>query len=164
MYEIPFSKMIQPRLGATWAYNGKDTVYASYATLQPGGQLAAARRVVGSQSSATTINAYFDAERRARSRTDPLGLVVRQAVRAGPDAARRSTSTWSARRKQFNAALVGRGSTAATASGKHFWEDTNNNARASPSTRRAGIPRELYIPNLTEQLRPDRHRRPSSAT
>ena len=35
MYEIPFSKMIQPRLGATWAYNGKDTVYASYATYNP---------------------------------------------------------------------------------------------------------------------------------
>ena len=49
MYEIPWSKMMQPRLGATWAYNGKDTVYASYATLQPGGQLAAARGVVGPQ-------------------------------------------------------------------------------------------------------------------
>ena len=35
MYEIPFSKMIQPRVGATWAYNGKDTVYASYARYNP---------------------------------------------------------------------------------------------------------------------------------
>ena len=26
MFELPFKKMIQPRLGATWAYNGKDTV------------------------------------------------------------------------------------------------------------------------------------------
>ena len=57
---IPFSKMLQPRLGATWAYNGKDTVYASYATLQPGGQLAAARRVVGSQPR-DDHHAHFDA-------------------------------------------------------------------------------------------------------
>ena len=35
MYEIPFSKMIQPRLGVTWAYDGKDTVYASYARYNP---------------------------------------------------------------------------------------------------------------------------------
>ena len=28
MYEIPFSKMIQPRLGVTWAYDAKGTVYA----------------------------------------------------------------------------------------------------------------------------------------
>ena len=27
--------MIQPRLGATWAYNGKDTVFASYARYNP---------------------------------------------------------------------------------------------------------------------------------
>jgi hypothetical protein len=35
MYEILFSKMIQPRLGVTWTYNGKDTVYASYARYNP---------------------------------------------------------------------------------------------------------------------------------
>ena len=49
MYEIPFSKMIQPRLGATWAYNGNDTVYGELRPVQPGGELAAARGVVGSQ-------------------------------------------------------------------------------------------------------------------
>ena len=27
--------MIQPRLGATWAYNGVDTVYASYGRYSP---------------------------------------------------------------------------------------------------------------------------------
>ncbi len=35
MYEIPFSKMLQPRVSTTWAYNGKDTVYASYAKYNP---------------------------------------------------------------------------------------------------------------------------------
>ncbi len=49
MYEIPFSKMIQPRLGATWAYNGTRHGLRQLRPVQPGGQLAAARRVVGSQ-------------------------------------------------------------------------------------------------------------------
>ncbi|MCX6551443.1 MAG: carboxypeptidase regulatory-like domain-containing protein, partial [Acidobacteria bacterium] len=35
MYTIPFSRMFQPRLGATWAYNGQDTIYASYARYNP---------------------------------------------------------------------------------------------------------------------------------
>ena len=65
MYEIPFSKMLQPRLGATWAYNGKDTVYASYARYNPAASSlprAASwdRNLVG-----TFVDAHFDAERRA---------------------------------------------------------------------------------------------------
>ena len=35
MYDLPFSKMIQPRLAATWAYNGSDTIYGSYARYNP---------------------------------------------------------------------------------------------------------------------------------
>ena len=35
MYKIPFSKQLQPRLGATWAYNGRDNIYASYARYNP---------------------------------------------------------------------------------------------------------------------------------
>ena len=35
MYEIPFSKMMQPRLGATWAYDGRNTVFVSYAKYNP---------------------------------------------------------------------------------------------------------------------------------
>src|SRR5207247_520144 len=35
MYDIPWRKLIQPRLGVTWAYNGEDTVYASLARYNP---------------------------------------------------------------------------------------------------------------------------------
>jgi hypothetical protein len=35
--------------------------------------------------------------------------------------------------------------------GSHFWEDTNNNARVAFNPP-AGIPRELYIPDLTARL------------
>ena len=46
MYDIPFSKMIQPRLSATWAYNGSDTVYAQLrdATTRPPARCRAPRR------------------------------------------------------------------------------------------------------------------------
>ena len=67
MYEIPFSKMMQPRVGATWAYNGKDTVYASYARYNPAAS-SLPRAASWDRNLATTINAYFDAERRALRR------------------------------------------------------------------------------------------------
>ena len=61
MYEIPFSKMLQPRLGATWAYNGNDTIFGSYAAYNPAASSlprAASwdRNLIG-----TFIDAHFDA-------------------------------------------------------------------------------------------------------
>ncbi len=61
MYEIPFSKMIQPRIGATWAYNGNDTIYGSYARYNPAASSlprAASwdRNLIG-----TFIDTHFDA-------------------------------------------------------------------------------------------------------
>ena len=35
MYTIPYSKMVQPRIGATWAYDGRNTLYGSYAVYTP---------------------------------------------------------------------------------------------------------------------------------
>ena len=149
MYEIPFRKMIQPRVGATWAYNGRDTIYASYARYSPGRQFAAARGLVGAQPRG--------ASRRVTStRTASLfgsrsiGSLVGQAVRGGHDAPhhRRVPGRHG---KQINpnwsAALYGRYREA-----NHFWEDTNNDARVAFNPP-AGIPRELYIPDLAAQPR-----------
>ena len=47
--------------------------------------------------------------------------------------------------------LVGPRCTARYREGSHFWEDTNNNARVAFNPP-AGIPRELYIPDLAAQL------------
>ena len=60
MHNIPFKDMIQPRLGATWAYNEKDTIFGSFAKYnQAASSLPRAaswdRQLQGS------INAYFDA-------------------------------------------------------------------------------------------------------
>ena len=51
--------MIQPRLGATWAYNPKGPVYASYAKYNPAAS-SLPRAASWDRNVATTINAYFD--------------------------------------------------------------------------------------------------------
>jgi hypothetical protein len=151
MYEIPFSKMLQPRLGATWAYNGTDTIYASYATYNPAAS-SLPRAASWDRNLAVTIRAYFD-ENGVLFGTDPLASSSGKLF--VPDMTPRTIyETLIGTSKQFNnqwsARLYGR-----YRSGKHFWEDTNNTARL-PSAQGGfdpppGIPRELYIPNLTAQ-------------
>ena len=129
----------------------RDTVFASYAQVQPGRQLAAPRRIVGSQPDRRPHQRATSMPTACSSRIDAGRLVVRQAVRGGPDAAHGQRDPG-----RHGAAVrtpAGRpGSTAATASGNHFWEDTNNNARVAFEPP-PGIPRELYIPDL--DARPD---------
>ena len=60
MYEIPFKKMLQPRVSATWAYDGNNTVYASYATYNPAAS-SLPRAASWDRNLEATINAYFDA-------------------------------------------------------------------------------------------------------
>ncbi len=151
MYEIPWSKMVQPRLGATWAYNGKDTVYASYATYNPAAS-SLPRAASWDRNVFVTLNAYFD-QNGVLIGTDPLGsssgklfvpdMTPRTIYETLLGTSKEINQHWSAR-------IYGR-----YRSGKHFWEDTNNTARLS-STQGGfdpppGIPRELYIPNLIEQ-------------
>jgi hypothetical protein len=153
MYEIPWKKMVQPRLGATWSYNGKDTIYASYATYNPAAS-SLPRAASWDRNLFATLNAYFD-QNGVLIGTDPV------AASSGklfvPDLTPRTIyETLVGTSKQFNnhwtARVYGR-----YRSGKHFWEDTNNTARLSSAdggfNPPAGIPRELYIPNLTEQRR-----------
>ena len=147
MYEIPWSKMLQPRLGATWAYNGKDTVYASYATYNPAAS-SLPRAASWDRNVFVTLNAYFD-QNGVLIGTDPLGSSSGKLF--VPDLTPRTIyETLLGTSKQFNqhwsARLYGR-----YRSGKHFWEDTNNDAAARCFNPPADIPRELYIPNLTAQ-------------
>jgi len=148
MYEIPFSKMIQPRLGVTWAYNGNDTVYASYARYNPA---ASSLPRAASWDRALTglfVDAQFDADGVLFAAV-PVGsssgkLFVPDMTPRTVDefllgTARNLAPRWTAR-------LYGR-----YREGSHFWEDTNNTARVAFNPP-AGIPRELYIPDLTAQL------------
>lgn len=144
MYDIPFKKMIQPRAGATWSYNGRDTVYASYARYNPAAS-SLPRAASWDRNIATTIRAYFDASG-VLFATDPLAsssgklfvpdMTPRQIDEFLVGTARQLTDRWSSR-------LYYR-----YREGSHYWEDTNNDARVRFNPP-PGIPRELYIPDLT---------------
>ena len=151
MYEIPFSKMIQPRVGATWAYNGNDTVFVSYARYNPAAS-SLPRAASWDRNLATTIQAQFDANGVLFATTPVAGssgklfvpdLTPRTVNELLLGTARQLNSRWTAR-------LYGR-----YRGGSHFWEDTNNDARITfrEAATPASVPAALYIPNLDEQRR-----------
>jgi hypothetical protein len=146
MYDIPFSKMLQPRVGATWAYNGSDTVYVSYARYNPAGSSLPRAASWDRNLTGTFIDAHFDANGvlfAAPPRGSSSGkLFVEDMTPRTIDevlfgTARQIDNSWSVR-------IYGR-----YREGSHFWEDTNNNARIAFDPP-PDIPRELYIPDLTE--------------
>ncbi len=68
--------------GATWSYNGKDTVYASYATYNPAAS-SLPRAAAWDRNVLVTINAYFDQN----------GVLVRRPTRWRPPLASCSSPT-----------------------------------------------------------------------
>jgi hypothetical protein len=148
MYQIPFDKMIQPRLGATWAYNGKDTVYAGYAKYKPAASSLPRAASWDRNLTGTFIDTHFDASGVAFAAV-PVGsssgkLFVEDMTSRTVDefllgTARQLGARWTAR-------LYGR-----YREGSNFWEDTNNTARVAFAPP-PGIPQEPYIPDLTAQL------------
>jgi hypothetical protein len=150
MYKIPFSKMIQPRLSATWAYNDTGTIYASYAQYNPAASSlprAASwdRNLIG-----TFIDAYFD-QNGVLFAANPRGsssgkLFVEDLTPRTIDEYMIGTS------KQFTNRWSGR-LYYRYREGKHFWEDTNNNARSAAF----GAPPDIaakgdYIKDLSQRL------------
>ena len=149
MHEFTWSQMIQPRLGATWAYNGRDTVFASLARYNPPAN-SDARAASWDRGLVQTVNAYFDANGKLIG-VDPVGSSSGKWWQDGakpPEikelllgTARQLTNTWSAK-------LYGR-----ARKGDHYLEDTNNNARVAFQPP-PGIPQELYVPNLGNAATP----------
>jgi hypothetical protein len=148
MYTIPFSKMLQPRVGLTWAYNGSDTVYASYARYNPAASSLPRAAAWDRSFSTRTINAYFD-------QTGKLFQVSQVASSSGKmfvkdmtprrtdelllGSSKQITPAWSAK-------VYGR-----YRYSSHFWEDTNNTARVDYAAP-ADIPHTPYISDLSAQL------------
>jgi hypothetical protein len=147
MLNIGFGKMIQPRLGATWAYNGKDTIYASYAKYNPAAS-SLPRAASWDRNVATTINGNFDQN----------GVLINVAPVAGSSGKLFVDDLTPRAVDEF---VIGTGREFGTGlsmrayyryrEGSHFWEDTNNNARQlfNPPD---GIPRDLFIPDLAQKL------------
>ncbi len=144
MYEVGWDKQIQPRLGATWAYNGSDTVYASYARYNPAASSLPRAASWDRNTLGLVTEAYFDAEgnligsRQLASSSGKLfvdDLDPRSTDEYMIGTSQQISSQWAAR-----AYARHRYST-------HFWEDVPNDARVRFEPP-PGIPRELYIPDL----------------
>ncbi len=147
MHEIDFMEQFQPRLGVTYAYNGQDNVYASYARYNPSAS-SLPRAASWARQLAANINAYFDANG-VLIGVDPIagsagklfqeGIKPRKVEEALIGTSQQLTSGLSAR-------LYGR-----YRHTTRFWEDTNNNNRFLANAP-VGVPRAFYIENLPEKL------------
>ena len=153
-YSIPFKKMLQPRLSATYAYDSKGTVYGSYAVYNPAAN-SDARAASWDRNLERTINAYYDASGTLFA-IDPVSsssgkLYVPNMT---PPTHREFLVGTS---RDFNEHFSGRLYFRYNR-GTHYWEDTNNTARVAfqpPATlpgTNVSIPQTPYIPNLPAYL------------
>jgi len=153
MYEIPWKKMVQPRISGTYSYDGKNTVYASWAKYNPAAS-SLPRAASWDRNLATTINGYFDATGKLFGSDTVASSSGKLFV---PNLTPRTTQEY----------LVGTARQFGDLSLRvywrykhttHFWEDTNNNARIAyrettgPTATPASVPNALYIDNLTAQV------------
>ena len=148
MYDIPFSKMVQPRLSGTWAYNGHDTFYGGFARYNPAASSlprAASwdRNLIGA-----FVDAHFDANGVLFAAEPVLSssgkLFVEDLSPRTVDEILMGTS------RQFGRFTSGRVYYRYRRA-SHFWEDTNNTARTAFNPPQ-GIPRQPYIADLSARL------------
>ena len=154
-YENPFSKMIQPRLSTTWAYNGKDTVFVSYARYNPAAS-SLPRAASWDRNLEVTQNADFDANGNLFGLENVASSTGKLFV---PNMTPQRFDEWViGTAKQFTTAWSGR-AYFQYRKGTHYWEDTPNLSRTLynegyttvPGTN-APIPQQPYIPNLAADL------------
>ena len=145
MHEIDFEDTLQPRLGAVWAYNGTNTMYANFARYVPAAS-SLPRAASWARNKAALINAYFDADGNFIGST-PEGGSSGKAFQEGLNP--RTTDEYMfGTTKDLGNGWSGRAHARYRYS-YNFWEDTNNNARIAYNPPEE-IPRELYVPNLAQ--------------
>lgn len=144
MHEVEFTEQIQPRVGATWAYNGTDTLFASYAKYNPAANSLPRAASWDRNTLGLVQRAYFDA---AGKLIGSEQVAASSGKLFAEDLKPRYTDEFMiGTAQQFTPRLSAR------AYGRYrystnFWEDTNNGARVNFKPPE-GIPRELYIPDL----------------
>ncbi|HVR42743.1 MAG TPA: carboxypeptidase-like regulatory domain-containing protein [Thermoanaerobaculia bacterium] len=148
MYEVDFEDQIQPRLGATWAYNGLDTLYASYSRYNPAASSLPRAASWDRNTTGLVTRAYFDADGNligSQQLAGSSGKLFQEGLEP-----RYTDEYLIGTAKQFNNRLSGR-LYARHRYSANFWEDTNNTARVAFEPP-AGIPRTPYIPDLGDRV------------
>lgn len=147
MYEIDFDEMIQPRLGAVWSWNGKDTAYASYARYYPAAS-SLPRAASWDRNLQRQIDLQFDRNGNFLA-IDPVRSSSGKFFDDDLEP-RHIDELIVGYSKQISTRWIGRAH-ARYREARNFWEDTNNDARVDPAyAAPPGIPQELYIPNLDD--------------
>jgi hypothetical protein len=145
MKTFGFDEMLQPRLGATWAYNGKDTVWTSYARYYPAAN-SDARAASWDRNLQRENFAYFDATGKligVEANASSSGKWWQEGINPPHideymiGTARQFTGRWSGR-------VYGR-----YRHGVDYMEDVPNGARLYADAP-SDIPKELFIPNLND--------------
>ena len=145
MYEIDWSDMISPRLGAVWNYKDSNTLYASYAKYYPAAS-SLPRAASWARNLRRSIRGYFDANG-ALIGVDPVGSSSGKFFQ--PDMNPRSIDEFIVGTSQQISSAWTVKAHARYRYGQNFWEDTNNNAR-SRFRPPEGISTADYIPNLDD--------------
>ena len=145
MHTFDWKDMIQPRLGTTWAYNGRDTVFASFARYNPPAN-SDARAASWDRGLVQTVNAYFDANGKLIG-VDPVGSSSGKWWQDGikpPEIKEIALGTARQLNEAWSVKIYGR-----ARKGDHYLEDTNNVARGAFQPP-AGVPTGDYVPNLCD--------------
>jgi hypothetical protein len=144
MFELDFEDLLQPRLGVTWSYNSRDTLYANWARYYPGASSLPRAASWARNNIGREVFANFDANGNLIG-TEQVGSSSGKFFDSDLDP-RAIDEYLLGTARQINAAWSARAS-ARYRYGYNFWEDTNNNARIAFRPPE-GIPRELYVPDL----------------
>lgn len=153
MYELDFMDMIQPRLGITWAYNGRDTVFANFASYNPD-TTSLARAASWDRNNQSTQVVYFDADGAFIGNTEANGSSGKL-FQDDMDARRTDEITIGMTKYISNEFFVRTHLRQRKA--LHAWEDQPNNARTYGDYGPfGGVPEHLrdkglFIPDLAEQ-------------
>ena len=142
-------------MSATWTYNGKDTVYASYAKYNPAASSLPRAASWDRNLTGTFIDASFD-------QNGVLFAAIPRGSSSGklfvPDMTPHTVNEFLVgTSQQLGHQPVRRGSTAAIGRARHFWEDTNNNARVAFNPPPGDSPGAVH-PEPRRAARPDRQR------
>ncbi|UTA48404.1 TonB-dependent receptor [Simiduia sp. 21SJ11W-1] len=149
MYNVPFSKMIQPRLGITWQYAGEGTVFANYAAYNPAASSLARAASWDRNRTQLLQEVRFDADGNYIE-SEPQGSSSGKFFVKGMDPRKIDEFTLGTTREvtdelSIRAHLRYR-------EGSNFWEDVPNDARLSDDAPQHIQDKGLYLPELPDLI------------